>query len=195
MKVYFSTSISQMTDHTKKNSLRILSFLQEKKYHIVSSDLLQNFENSAQRAEQSEDQALVAQKNLTRLKKQADIVVFEVSRPSLGVGQEINIALSLNKPVIALYQEGTTPHILRDEAGDLLILCSYNESNLEDVLKDALEYADSHQDVRFNFFISPPIGQYLDWISRNKKIPRSVYLRNLIEDDMARNPEYSAKTE
>ncbi len=93
MKVYFSTSISQMTDQTKKNSLRILSFLQEKKYHIVSSDLLQNFESSAQRAEQSEDQALVAQKNLTRLKKQADIVVFEVSRPSLGVGQEINIAL------------------------------------------------------------------------------------------------------
>ena len=80
--------------------------------------------------------------------------------------------------------------MLRDEGGDLLLLAPYNDGNLETVLADALDYASSHQDVRFNFFISPAIGNYLDWISKEKKIPRSVYLRNLIEKDMEENEEY-----
>lgn len=190
MKVYFSTSIGQMTDQTRASSLRILSYLKNKGHRIISADLLVKMPSLAQLQAQTAEQALVAQKNIRRLKKQADIIVFEVSKPSLAVGQEINIALSLNKPVIALYMAGKAPHILRDEAGDLLILSEYTDADLEDTLKDALEYAISHQDVRFNFFISPFIGRYLDWVSENKKIPRSVYLRSLIEDDMARNPDY-----
>lgn len=195
MKVYFSTSISQMTEQTRNNSQRILSYLKDKGHKIISSDLLQKMPKAGHIMEQSEDQAMAAQKNLRRLKKQADIIIFEITRPSLAVGQEINIALSLNKPVIALYLEETTPHLLRDEAGDLLILSSYTDADLEDTLRDALDYAISHQDVRFNFFISPSIGRYLDWISQNKKIPRSVYLRSLIEQDMAENPEYDETRE
>lgn len=193
MKVYFSTSISQMTDQTKSSSMRILAFLKEKEIEVISADFIKIFTKYGKQWGQSEEQALVAQKNLTKLRKLADVVIFEVTRPSIGIGQEISIALSLNKPIIALYREGATPHILRDQAGDLLILNSYNENNLEDVLKDSLNFAESHQDVRFNFFISPLICRYLDWISLNKKIPRSVYLRNLIEADMLSNSEYNVK--
>jgi hypothetical protein len=46
-------------------------------------------------------------------------------------------------------------------------------------------------DTRFNFFISPKIGNFLDWIAKKKKLPRAVYLRKLIEDDMDKNKEYS----
>lgn len=190
MKVYFSTSISQMTDQTKAASLRILNFLKDKEISVISADFLNFLPKDGFNWDQSEDKAMLAQRNLARLRKSADVIVFEVTRPSIGIGQEISLALSLNKPVIAMHYDGIAPHILRDQAGDLLILTSYNENNLEDVLKDSLQYAESQQDVRFNFFISPHIGQYLDWISRNKKIPRSVYLRNLIEADMLQNEEY-----
>jgi hypothetical protein len=191
MKVYFSTSIGQMTPETHASALRILAYLKSKGHRIVSADYEQTVKYASKIRQQTEEEALLVQKNLARLRKQADIVIFEVSQPSFAVGQEINIALSLNKPVIALYQDGTTPHLLRDEAGDLLLLTSYNDRNLEDVLKDAIEYSQANQDVRFNFFISPIIGRYLDWIARTKMIPRSVYLRSLIEDDMAKSSEYS----
>jgi hypothetical protein len=55
------------------------------------------------------------------------------------------------------------------------------------VLEKAIEYAINQQEVRF---ISPNIGRYLDWISKVKKIPRSVYLRALIERDMKENTEF-----
>lgn len=190
MKVYFSTSLSQMTSETENVSKRIVSRLREKKHEVVSYYIFDNKISGLSYEKQSRDESLEAQKNITRLKKLADIVVVEVSEPSLAVGQEITIALSMNKPVIALYHNTKHPHILRDEGGDLLLLASYSDDDLEKVLDDALEYAANNQDVRFNFFISPTIGSYLDWISKSKKIPRSVYLRSLIEKDMVENNEY-----
>ena len=63
--------------------------------------------------------------------------------------------------------------------------------SVEEALKLALDYASDQMDTRFNFFISPKHGNYLDWISKNKKVPRAVYLRRLIEKDMDENKEYS----
>ena len=37
--------------------------------------------------------------------KEADVVIAEVSSPSLGVGYEIALAESLGKPILALYRE------------------------------------------------------------------------------------------
>ena len=41
-------------------------------------------------------------------------------------------------------------------------------------------------DMRFTFFITSKIAVYLDKTSRDQKLPKSVYLRNLIEEDMKR---------
>lgn len=188
MKIYFSVSLSQMDDQLRKNCIRIIKHLKSQGHSVFPEELLEK--DSGIYRSQSEKEAIRAQRELTKMKKLADLVLVEVSRQSLGIGQEISLALSLRKPVIALYEEGHRPHVLRDEGGDLLLLAPYNDGNLETVLADALDYASSHQDVRFNFFISPAIGNYLDWISKEKKIPRSVYLRNLIEKDMEENEEY-----
>lgn len=58
------------------------------------------------------------------------------------------------------------------------------------LLKEAMSKAENKVDVRFNFFVTPRILLYLDWLAKNKKLPRSVYLRNLIESDMEKNKEY-----
>jgi hypothetical protein len=73
-----------------------------------------------------------------------------------------------------------------------MIVIKYDATNLREQLKCALSFAQNNVDTRFNFFISPSIGNYLDWISKNKNIPRSVYLRTLIEKDMVINKEYNA---
>lgn len=124
--------------------------------------------------------------------KSADVCIFETSIPSLGVGHLVSLALQLNKPVIALYSGDNFPSFFNQVEDEKIQVISYNKENVSKVIADAIDYAASQQDVRFNFFISPAIGNYLDWISKVKKIPRSVYLRNLIEKNMEENDEYNS---
>jgi len=50
-----------------------------------------------------------------------------------------------------------------------------------------LEEAKRRMDVRFNFFVSPKILAYLDWVAQKRMVPRSVFLRNLIEKEMKKD--------
>ena len=74
---------------------------------------------------------------------------------------------------------------------DKLQVASYNDNNLDEVLTLSIDYASEQVDTRFNFFVSPLIVNYLDWVSKKKRIPRAVYLRRLIEQEMKANPEYN----
>lgn len=127
-----------------------------------------------------------------KLIKKSDLVVLEVSVPSLSMGYVLHKSLELGKPVIVLYQPGNPPYFAQGIENDKLQVIEYSDKDLESTLKDAIDYAVGMSDVRFNFFISPAIGNYLDWISKEKKIPRSVYLRGLIEKDMEENDEYNS---
>lgn len=133
---------------------------------------------------QSSDDAIANQKKLSKWKKQSDVVLVEASVPSFGVGQEITEALTDNKQVIVLYKGVAKPHILVSQNQESLYFAEYGEENLKKTLEDYIEYARANSDTRFNFFISPQIGYYLDWVSRKRKLPRAVYLRRLIEDEM-----------
>jgi hypothetical protein len=42
---------------------------------------------------------------------------------------------------------------------------------------------------RFNFSVSPEIKAYLTWVQRTKHIPRSVYVRKLVEKQMKIDPQ------
>ncbi|KUK79229.1 MAG: hypothetical protein XD95_0535 [Microgenomates bacterium 39_7] len=130
-------------------------------------------------------------KNLMTSLKQSDLVVLEVSIHSLSMGFWMQKALELNKPVIALHLKEYDPSFLQGIDNEKLQLIEYEEENLEEVLRYAIDFASDQQDTRFNFFISPKHQNYLDWISQNRKIPRSVFLRRLIEKHMEENEEYN----
>ena len=190
MKIYFSYSLSHSSNNTRDAVKQIINIIENLGHKIFPENIKEK--SNAFYIHQNEDEALIAQREIAQLKKNSDIVILEVSGQSIGIGQELAFALSINKPVIALYRADSKPHILRDEGGDSLILVPYKNDDLQLVLEDAIDYASSQQDVRFNFFISPAIGNYLDWISKEKKVPRSVYLRNLIEKNMEENEEYNS---
>jgi len=123
--------------------------------------------------------------------RSADMIFVEISYPStVNVGHILTYALDTGKPVVALYKTGREPFFLRGRVDDKLILLEYNDKDVKEVVANALDYAASAQDVRFNFFISPQIGRYLDWVSKKKRIPRAVYLRKLIEEEMVANKEF-----
>jgi hypothetical protein len=119
-----------------------------------------------------------------------DIMVAECSYSSLGVGFEISLAVEKGKPVIVLYEEGNAPHFLEGIKSEKLTVVKYKLHGLENLLKGALEFASEQMDTRFNFFISSRLASYLDWISRKKRIPRAVYLRQLIRKAMKRDRIY-----
>ena len=120
----------------------------------------------------------------------SDLCVAEVSTSSLGVGHEITVALEKGKPVIAFYERSATPNIIRGISSDKFLTVPYEGSTLKETVRNYIDKARSKTDIRFNFFVSPQINEYLDWISRVKRVPRAVYLRELLEKEMAKNKEY-----
>lgn len=190
MKVYFSSAISNVPEEIREYQAKIVSVLEDLG-HVV---LVEHREGrtSESFAKQTEEEALAMHRKMSKWKKQMDMMVVEASIPSFGVGQEITEALNDNKQVIVMYLKGHKPHILMHMGQDLLFFVEYTDNNIKEALTDYIEYAKAHSDTRFNFFISPQIGSYLDWISRKRKLPRAVYLRRLIEEDMKGNTEYEA---
>lgn len=186
MKIYFLSSPRGLTD--LKPTLEAVYKQVQALGHTHVTDFVVDVDVSNFYLSDIEDFYKETQANL----KKADICIFETTTPSLAIGQIISMALQFGKPVIALYTGKNIPFFLSGVNDDKVQVVQYDLNNLAEVLEQAIIYANESSDVRFNFFISPSIGQYLDWISKEKKIPRSVYLRNLIERDMDENKEYNS---
>lgn len=112
--------------------------------------------------------------------QKADICIFECSTHSLAVGFVIQKALALNKPTIVLYYKENAPDFLAGVEDEKLITRSYDETNLHEVLANAISDASSLRDKRFNFFISPRLLTYLEKTSKEEGVTKSTFIRNLI---------------
>lgn len=188
MKIYFSASISHINRY-RNNYIAIVKALEKLGHNVIAEHVLKK-KTKSDYEKQSDQESLSIQRKMTAWKKQADMCIFEVSSPSLGIGQEIAFALSNKKQVIALHTSGTKPHVLRDEGEESLFLVEYSLDKLEEILEEYIDYAKEHADSRFNFFISPEIQSYLDWIARYRRTPRAVYLRELLEKDIRENKDW-----
>ena len=122
--------------------------------------------------------------------KKAELVVIEVSGHSMSAGYLIAQGLEMNKPVIALYKSESKPVFIGGIADQKLFLIEYDDKNVEEVIKTTLKKVAALVDVRFNFFVSPKILTYLDWVTQKRMIPKSVFLRNLIEREMKKEKDF-----
>jgi hypothetical protein len=93
---------------------------------------------------------------------------------------------------VAFYKKGTRPFFLSGIIDPRFKLMEYNDKNVDKMLDLAVEEVKKGIDIRFNFFISPKILEYLDWIAQKKMTPRSVFLRDLIEKEMKKDKEFKA---
>lgn len=116
--------------------------------------------------------------------KKADVVVFETSMPSFGVGHLLQLAFDHNKAVIALHMPDKSTFMLSGIKSEKLISEEYSLTTIDRVLKTAFERIQDQIDERFTLLLPPRILTYLDEVSAKNKIPRSVFIRNLIEREM-----------
>lgn len=189
MKIYFTASMTGKNQY-ERNYQQIVEVLKNLGHKVIADHIL-NVDSDALN-EESSDQRIEHNKQLNRWLTSSDFVVAEVSYPSVSVGYEIALALEKGTPVLALHEESRTPSALAGEHSDKFVMTSYNLDDLSRDLQFLVNDMLDRMDTRFNFFISPKHQNYLDWIAKNKKIPRAVFLRRLIEKDMAQNEDFQA---
>jgi hypothetical protein len=187
MKIYFSGALYQK--EKLLDSYRRIVDLLKKEGHKVLEDTLSMPLNKA--LDMDDEQRVSNYRNIVKWIDQADFSVIEGSFPStLHIGHEITLAIEKAKPVVVLYRTGAEPTIFKGLKDDRIIWVEYNDQNLEAVLKKAIVMAKKTVDVRFNFFVSPKILNYLDWVAQKRMEPRSVFLRDLIEKEMKKDKEF-----
>ena len=133
-------------------------------------------------------------KKILKWMKAADVIVAEVSFPSsINIGHEITLAREYEKPVLALYTKGKSPMMLEGNVDEKFILEEYDitkKESLKGILEEKLEKLISLNDIRFNFFITPKMSRFLDWVSRERMIPKAVFLRRKIEEEMEKSKDF-----
>jgi hypothetical protein len=190
MNIFFIASIHGKGKYGE-NYNSIVSYLNDLGHKVVSDHVLKVTAKDID--EWNEDKDVEFHKQVLDGIKKSDLVIVEMSHASTSVGYLVSVAVESGKPAIAFYSGKDVPHLLATlEKNDKFQLIKYSEViELQKEIPLLISYATEQMDTRFNFFISPRIGNYLDWIAKKKKTPRAVYLRKLIEKEMENNNEYS----
>ncbi|MFN8595953.1 MAG: nucleoside 2-deoxyribosyltransferase [Anaerolineae bacterium] len=101
MKIYFSGSISGGREHAAIYQ-HLVAYLQTLGHdvlsaHVADPDVLDREKDAPPR--------FVFERDVNWVKA-CDVVIAEVSTPSLGVGYEYGLAVQLGKPVLCVYRSG-----------------------------------------------------------------------------------------
>ncbi|MDQ3008293.1 MAG: hypothetical protein M3Q81_01730 [bacterium] len=159
---------------------------------VVSEDLLLA---DAGNGPEAQKKRLAHYKKIVSQLKKTDALLLEGSVAGIEIGYLLAIAMEVGKPV-AIFAQGTISPIfeLLEKTTEKALVIPYEAiASIEDQIGDIVDFLMHAQDTRFNFFVSADVSNFLDWISKDQRIPRSVYLRNLIEEDMAAQPDFSAE--
>lgn len=190
MKVHFMGSPGGDKDLYR----RIIATLGHLGYDVVTHHILSRTQEQVAREQEREAAAYV--KRSQSWVSEADVVIFEATRPTISLGFEIAFAVQSRKPTIVLYHEKrvdaplTIGNYIKGLQSDDLRVEGYNDHNLDGILEDAIEFVTPGAKKVVNFLASREHLMYLDWIKLTRNTPRSVYLRTLIDQDMRNNHEY-----
>lgn len=182
MKIFFCASI-----RGKKEKLyqRIVEILRDKG-HKVFADHIMKTDQKMMDAWTSIKREVYYKKVLNNL-RDSDIVVAEISYPSLSMGYLVALSVNLQKPTIVLFYGNEKSNILSplESLGQLHVI-EYNDiKEIERLLRYEVDLAAKEVDTRFTLLLPPDIVSSLDKVAKSGK-SRSEYIRNLIRKDMKR---------
>lgn len=181
MKVYFTASIVGKKHHLD-DYLKIIEILKSQEIEVISEHIINSTE--AQIRLETKEERLAFHKKLEKWIQESDFVVAETTFPSISVGYEISLAQHFLKPILILFTGNHPPSLLAQHRDEKLVCEKYSSETLKGIIEDFVNYVKGNSDSRFTFFITSQIATYLDKISKKEKLPKSVYLRKLIENEM-----------
>ncbi len=131
-------------------------------------------------------------RTIKRINK-AQLLIADISDPSVTIGALIEYAISNNIPVLCLCHEAykkDIPSLMKYYDAKLFTLTLYNPENLENLLKNYFETFKKGK-VKFNAFVPLELDSYMKWYSRKYHITKSDFVRDMILDKMKTDKEYS----
>jgi hypothetical protein len=179
--VYFTASLVGKK-HFLEHYTRIISYLKSKNFDVISDHIINVTPEEVDHS--SQDARIAFHTKLEKWIASCDFMVAEASFPSMSVGYEVSLAITRGKPIIILYSVGEPPALFAYHQNELLACVKYDLSTLPAILDDFVSYTQGVAETRFTFFITRELATYLDKVSKKNKVPKSVYLRQLIEHDM-----------
>lgn len=127
--------------------------------------------------------------------KKSDIIVYEITKNDINAGYEVSHALSMNKPVIILYEKGKCqiPYVFKGIESDLLQMVEYEIEEIDYYISEAITYATKSLNVRYNLFLTPRQNYFLDRIAKRRLLSKSSIIRDLIDKEMLKEKDISEK--
>lgn len=181
MRAYFTASIVGRKFHLNKYQA-IGTILRSHGVTVADEHILRVSEKDIEL--QSKQKRLAFHNQLEEWINTADFLVAETSFPSISVGYEISMALDRGKPVLILYSEGDAPALFAFHENERIVCEKYTQGTLPAIIADFLHFVRGEADTRFTFFISSKHASYLAKMGKKNRVPKSVYLRSLIDKDM-----------
>ncbi len=115
--------------------------------------------------------------------KQADVVIIEATHYSFSQGYQMAAALEHNKPVLVISRDRLNKKYITGFTNSLLSYGQYTtEDELVRLVSTFLKKNTIHvKDLRFNFFITKMIAQYLDRKAHETGKNRSEIIRAILK--------------
>lgn len=191
MRIFLSASIYGK-QHLEDSCKKIVELTKKSGHKIISDHILKT--TNKQMAQWKKDKDIKYHNFVIDGIKNADAVFAEISHSSTSVGYLIALAAQAGKPVVCFYNGEEKPHLFAtlEEQNDKFVVAQYkNVEDLNKLVPKMIDFINEGQDTRFNFFVTPKHINYMNWIAKSKRIPRSVFLRRLIEQEMKSNDNFS----
>lgn len=118
-----------------------------------------------------------------------DIIIIDCSYASIDIGFRISHYLSHGKTVILLHAKESDARkrlAMLDQEDERLLVYEYTHDTLSEILKDAIHTAHTKIEKRFTIIFPSELFAQLELVSQKKKVPKAVYIRNLIEKALAK---------
>jgi 2'-deoxynucleoside 5'-phosphate N-hydrolase len=121
-----------------------------------------------------------------------DLIIAECSYPSVHVGFEISYAIQQGKEIIMLKSKDSLPDVMTSDQLNLnknIYIYEYERENLFAIIREALECNPIKKYQKYNVLFPTEMVNKLNQISKKKNLPKSVYIRQLLEKGLAMETE------
>lgn len=134
-----------------------------------------------------------------------DAIVIEGSDPNPEIGYLLAYAIAQKKPLLYMTLRGKTrfnplaTFERNHKVPSSIVMVHYDAKSIEKVLLDFLGRLDTLEvaelpSIKFTLRITPSIERYLEWKTRNTKISKADFVRNILTDEIIAKDEAYKKT-
>lgn len=189
MKIYFTASTSESAKKNEKYST-IIKFLNELGH--TNTNYVHFPKNSPEYIKAEE---ILRETNVydyqTSIINKSDVLLADITNPSITVGYQIDYAINRKIPIIAIYKKTKNfrlPVVLTHTHFGLLTIEKYdNTDDLKSLLKSSIENIKAGT-IKFNFYINLQLHNYLTRRAEAENKNKSDIIREILESEIKHKP-------